>query len=449
MPTIEERLAAYTHELDAAADQADANRTPHHDRSGMRAWQSVSIAAVTVLVIGAGLWAISSRDTAPTGTDTPPTSIGAADPGEASPWYRITEPGLSAQPIEQETCCSSFDVPGPPTVVSWQAAAGPAEGLLVLTVYSAAEVPPTSPDAAETRLPQPDGSVWQFLSYGMTAERREALAALVVPGSGLPYVLPDSSMSLLSIGGLGPAAHTRTQIHFESGTGDPGSHFATISVGSDRGLFRGIAQSEALTYTTVAGMPAFRTEQPDGTVIFDWRATAGQWASLSVGRGLADRADEIAASVVPDQSELLPPGMGSEAIGERAGSATFAQEQADVLATLGWPVTLREHQTRTTAEGIDVDWAYFSEPGRRLFVVSGPSDLLASVPDLQRNLTSSLDAASGATIWTWPKETWLTTVAVITDDRTLIFRSEGIDRSDAARSIADMNTLVQAALSAP
>jgi hypothetical protein len=96
-----------------------------------------------------------------------------------------------------------------------------------------------------------------------------------------------------------------------------------------------------------------------------------------------------------------------------------------------------------------VDWTYFVEPGRRLFLVSGPSNLLASVPDLQRNLTSNPDAASGATIWTWPQETWLTTVAVTTDDRTLIFRSEGIDKSDAARSLADMNPLVQAALSAP
>jgi hypothetical protein len=461
MPTIEERLVAYAHELDTAADHADADRessrrvgAPSRDRSGMRGWKSVSVAAVTVVVVGTGLWAINNRDGASSTAPNPrgPATVPSSDTalaGEASPWYRITAAGLAAKPVEQETCCATFDVPGPPTVVSWQAAGGPRDGLLVLTVYPSAEAAAGNSEADATLLPQADGSVWQFWSYGMTTERREALAALVVPGSGLPYVLPDPSMSLLSVGGLGPAAHARTQAYFSSENEHPesnGINFATMSVGSDRGLFRELTLSKSLTYTTVAGMPAYRSEQSGGVVLFDWRATAGQWATLVVSGDLAGRADEIAASVVPDQSELLPPGLAPGSSGPTAESATFAQEQADVMAALGWQVTLREHASRTTSEGIEVNWAYFSEPGRRLFIVSGPTNLLASVPDLQRNLTSNPDPASGATIWIWPQEKWLTTEAVTTGDRTLIFRSEGIDTTDAARSRADMDALVQAAI---
>ncbi len=444
MTTIEERLAAYSVQLDAAADQADVDQAPHvdrvrpSDRSGMRGWQSVSVAAVTVALLGAGLWAIADRE--PSDSSSAPPSTGIAVAGSAAPWYRIAYELLTAQPVEQNTCCTTFDVPGPPTVVSWQAAGGPRDGLLVLTAY-----PPEEADAAgsktdATLLPQADGSVWQFWSYGMTSQRRDALAALVVPGSGLPFVLPDDSMTLLSIGGLGAAAHTRTQTYFDSDT-----NFATISVGSDRGLFRALALSESMTYTTVAGMPAFRSEQPDGAVIFDWRATAGQWATLIVGAALADRADTIAASVVPDQSELLPPGMAAASNGPTDESESLAQKAAATLAALGWQVTLQEHQSRTTAEGVEVTWAYFSEPGRRLFVVSGPADLIATVPDLQRHLTSSQDPTDEAIISMWPLETWLTTGALATGAHTIIVRSEGIESTDAARSKADIESFLRAA----
>ena len=283
----------------------------------------------------------------------------------------------------------------------------------------------------------------------MIDERREELASLVVPGSGLPYVLPDPSMSLLS-SAASDRPHTparrRTSIHEHP---DSGIDFATISVGSDRGLFRVLAMSESLTYTTVAGMPAFRGEQSRGVVIFVWPATAGQWAQLVVSGTLADRADDIAASVVPDQTELLPPGMTpSSSNGATAESDALAEESLSILNTLGWPVTLEEHETRTTAEGIEVNWAYFSEPGRRLFVVSGPADLLSTVPDLQRQLGSTSEPGTDPAIWVWPQETWLTTQAAQSADRTIIFRSEGIDRTEAARSRADMDALVQAAISA-
>ena len=344
MSTIEQRLAAYTKELDAAADLADARRESMLPADGearpsatrMRGWQSLSIAAASVAMIGAGLWAISGRDNASdapvaSGPDTATTAVtGTAVAGSASPWYRVTADGLTAQPIEQETCCAKYDTPGPPIVESWQAVGGPTKGLLVLTAYPAAEAGGAAAAGGgsdATVIPQPDGSVWQFWSFGMTSKQREALAAQVVPGSGLPFVLPDESMSLLSIGGLGSAAHTRTQTYFSSaggGGGPDGTAFATISVGSDRGLFRSMASSLSVTDTTVAGMPAFRSEASDGTVTFDWQATAGQWASLSVGRALADRADSIAASVVPDQSELLAPGMAGQSRGVSVQSTALA-----------------------------------------------------------------------------------------------------------------------------
>ena len=97
MPTIEERLVTYTHELDAAADRADAARTTSagsgaalRDRSRMRGWQSVSIAAVTIALLGAGLWAINDREGTQTTTPATVPFNDTALPGEASPWYRIT-----------------------------------------------------------------------------------------------------------------------------------------------------------------------------------------------------------------------------------------------------------------------------------------------------------------------------------------------------------------------
>jgi hypothetical protein len=445
MTTIEERLAAYSIQLDAAADHADANRhAPQVERamsaarSGMRGWQSVSVAAVTIALLGAGLWAIADRD--PSDPSVAPSVSGTAVAGSAAPWYRITDGRLTAQPVERETCCTTFDVPGPPTVVSWQAAGGPDDGLLVLTAYPPEEAGGAGSAADATLLTQPDGSVWQFWSYGMTSQQREALAAKVVPGSGLPFVLPDDSMTLLSIGGLGAAAHTRTQTYVDSDT-----NVATISVGSDRGLFRVLALSESLTDTTVAGMPAFRSEQSDGTLVFDWRATADRWATLVVGAGLADQADAIASTVVPDQSELLPPGMAAASNGPTTESDALAHEAATTLSALGWQVTLEEHESRTTAEGVDVSWAYFSESGRRLMIVLGPANLIATVPDLQRHLTSNQDPTDDEIVSIWPQETWLTTAALATSDRTIIVRSEGIDPTGSSRSSADIESFLRAA----
>ena len=454
MSTIEQRLAAYTDELDAAADLADTRRDAPRGATRMHRWQTQSIATAAVVMIGAGLWAISGRDNASdspvaSGPDTTTTAVaGTAVAGSAAPWYRVTAGGLTAQPIEQETCCTENDTPGPPIVESWQAAGGPSNGLLVLTAYPAAEAGGAGGGPDATVIPQSDGSVWQFWSYGMTSQRREALAAQVVPGSGLPFVLPDESMSLLSIGGLGPAAHTRTQIYFSSATGDggpDGTAFATISVGSDRGLFRSMASSLSLTDTTVAGMPAFRSETSDGAVIFDWPATAGQWASLSVGRALADRADSIAASVVPDQSELLPPGMTGQSRGASTQSSALAAQAADTLAALGWTATLQEHETRTTSTGTDVQWAYFDDGDRRLFIVTGPPDLLDGTPDLKRHLTAAPDLTTSTTIYVWPRETWLLTEAITTDSQTIIIRSEGTDPTRPARDPEAMDALLRTA----
>lgn len=454
MTTIEERLQTYAMELDAAADRADELRqatvpVAHRGlprRPSMRAWQSVSIAAVTLALVGLGLWLIAGRRAdAPVGTSPLPGPSTAVN-GSPSPWYRITAPGLVVQQIEQETCCTGYDVPGSPTVVSWQADGGPTHGLLVLTAYSAGEAGATAnPAANATVLPQPDGSVWQFWSYGMSTSRREALAAEVVPGSGLPFVLPDDSMSFLSVGGLGPAAHSKAQTYLAAGAADLGTAFATIDVGSDRGLFRGLASATAITDTTVAGMPAYRSVATDGTVVFDWRSTAGQWASLSVGRALADQADDIAASVVPDQSELLPPGMGDTKKGTSEQAMALADQAAATLAGLGWTATLEESETRTTAAGVDVQWVYFRDGNRRLFIVSGPSDLLDALPDLIRHLTTTQDAATSTTAYEWPRETWLYTAAIRTSARTIIVRSEGTDLTHDARSASDINSVLRAA----
>ena len=70
-----------------------------------------------------------------------------------------------------------------------------------------------------------------------------------------------------------------------------------------------LALSAVITTTSIDGFEGYRSRQgSDGSVVFIWSYQPGRWAQLNISSGLADRADEIAASVVrtptpaPDQA---------------------------------------------------------------------------------------------------------------------------------------------------
>lgn len=128
-----------------------------------------------------------------------------------------------------------------------------------------------------------------------------------------------------------------------------------------------------------------------------------------------------------DDAALLAPGIGLVESGvSTPESSSFASEVASVLSSHGWDVELREHATRTVAE-FDLEWAYYGDGDHRLFFALGPAGLLESFPVLVAELTPTGDG------FEWPAQSGATTVALVSDEHTLLVRSESIDRAGTSR----------------
>lgn len=136
-----------------------------------------------------------------------------------------------------------------------------------------------------------------------------------------------------------------------------------------------------------------------------------------------------------DDPALLPPGIGL------AGSSTSTPQSAATAAQfdtaldrLGWDVDRREDATRTV-EGVTIEWAYYTDGDRRLLFALGPAELLDTFPELRDQLISVTDG------YDWPPQTGATTLAINSDDHTLIVRSESIQPSGPTRSLDELRHL--------
>lgn len=133
---------------------------------------------------------------------------------------------------------------------------------------------------------------------------------------------------------------------------------------------------------------------------------------------------------------------------QSASAAEFGSVVATVLkARDGIAPDLRETATRSTEQGQDVNYVHFAGTGRRLFVISGGADLIASVPGLRDQLVAGPKVSTGQVLL-WPEESWKRTIALTTSDSVIVVSSEAIDRTGSAWSIADLVDLAKS-VSAP
>ena len=249
----------------------------------------MAIAAAAALVV-AGVAAIAvnrgdsddlaSTPTDPDATATVPTIREVTSDGPVD-WYVLASQDLIAGDLQSEQCCPPTPAPGPTTVMAWGATTGLQDGLLVLV--------------SKPRLDGSDPEL-TYLSNGFSAERATELEGKVVPGSGLPYVLPDDGVQLLGSGfdGIGTRL---SQTYTNDNTNDSGG--AVITVGDYRGQLSPLVEHGFHTVDMPAlGVTGYRADI-DGNVYVVWQAPNGQWATLEIFPGLADRADGIIAAVIP------------------------------------------------------------------------------------------------------------------------------------------------------
>lgn len=113
-------------------------------------------------------------------------------------------------------------------------------------------------------------------------------------------------------------------------------------------------------------------------------------------------------------------------------SSAFAQRLQVLLAAEYPQLELREDAIRTTDSGRELAWVYFLDGQRRLFVASGPSDLLDG-----KGLRPTTDG------FAWPDETGAVTIATRQPDSTVIVRSESIEANGQPRTAADVHHIAE------
>lgn len=282
------------HDAAPAGDGAGAVRLTGTSvlRTSRRGWLAVAAAAV-VLVAGLGVVLAQrggKQSIGPAASDSAPEStIPATAPPDGAEWYVLDLEGFTAQPERFEDCCPPTPAPGPATVMVWVDVNGIDRGVLMLTMTPAmVDVPATGATG-----PQPDWS-WAM----MPDDRAATLISEAVPGSGVPYVLPSQSMRLAGVGLLGMGS-SRTQWW------SSGAETVAISVGDYRGQF---GQFDPLQWsaTTVAGHAGLRRRDDSGAA-YVWQTPSGQWATVAISAGLADREDEIIGRIRPKVSEPTTP----------------------------------------------------------------------------------------------------------------------------------------------
>lgn len=285
----------------AASAGADGGSSPlaPSQRPGIGAGRWLAIAAAAILVVGAATALVINRRNAPETASTPsevPTTqpaptTAATEPTlirTVTPWYTLIAQDLAQGEIQEEA--------GDPTsgalTMAWARTTGPTDGLLVLT-----ELHDGEGVTGDATLQTIDGGQLAFGSYGVERTERESLAAHVMPGSGLPYVLPVDGWQVLAMGRQTffgePAAGQRTWQEFSNDTG-----VITLSVGDYTGQFSRLLTG-TVEATTVAGQTGWIVTDDTGTFVL-WPAgdSGSQWATLEIPAAFGDRIDGLIAGVV-------------------------------------------------------------------------------------------------------------------------------------------------------
>ncbi len=247
------------------------------------------MAAAAVIIIGA-VSAIAvnraGREDAPAAS-APVATVPAALPSTTTPvapsaaavdWYVLAGTDLVAAPITFEAGSLSGES-APAHVMVWQIEPS---GLLFARA------------ATRTDVPDLDVTGWGIDEANVLRLRLE-----IVPGSGLPYVLPVPEATL-----LGSGLDTFGELHGQVYSSDDGS--VRLSSGSYRGRLAEMADATDGAMVEVAGASGYRFTGDDGTVHVMWRTPNGFWAALDIDPGLAGRTDELIASVRPADDGAAP-----------------------------------------------------------------------------------------------------------------------------------------------
>ncbi|MGB8861349.1 MAG: sortase [Ilumatobacteraceae bacterium] len=343
--------AAVIARLRAALDEVSAagsGSLPASHRSGIGPGRWLAIAAAAVLVVGAATAVVIHRNNAPD-TVSSPIEVATTVP---TPTTTVTEPTLIRVVTPRYTLVSQDLVPGAiqettgdPTTgmltMAWARNAGVTEGLLVLT-----ELGDGQGISGDVTLQPIDGGQLAFGSYGIDRQEREALAAQVVSGSGLPYVLPVDGWQLLAMGrqtffGEAPAGHRQSQeFSNESGT-------VTLSVGDYAGEFAHLLTGSVAS-VTVAGQAGWASTNDTGTMVIWPAGESGQWATLDIPPAFAERVDGLIAAVAevptgePTVETVPAPDDGSDAHVTVTGEALpmFDASAADPAIGLPAPAVI-------------------------------------------------------------------------------------------------------------
>jgi hypothetical protein len=165
----------------------------------------------------------------------------------------------------------------------------PSGTAFIATDNGVAEPVPTS--ATRVMWWRGDGRLWVVSNFGVAPDRLTALTLKIQPGSGVPFVLPDPSMTFIGVSSL----------TYESVGQLWGLDGSNIRLAVTTG---GLAQlldmpTVAVAERTVAGEAGYELTLPNGQVNVIWPTdNHDRWASLAISSSLASRVDEIVSAVV-------------------------------------------------------------------------------------------------------------------------------------------------------
>ncbi|MEQ1699918.1 MAG: sortase [Ilumatobacteraceae bacterium] len=275
-----------------ASPVAERPRMAEAARSSVGAGRWLAIAAaialvgggVTVIVVNRNHHAATPADSTPTAPTVPtePTLIRTV-----VPWFVLNSPDMQRGEEVFEQCCD----PNANLLMAWRS------GDQYLTMTEAlGEF--AAPDATGRLVVPIDGGLLLFDSVGLTDEERDTLARAVVPGSGVPYVLPMEGWGMVGFG-YSDTGSLRSQLYTALNQPPESSLLptATITVGEYRGELESVARFTSVEPTTIAGYDGWKLSNRDDSVIVVWRTDDGSWATLRIDAALAERTDGLIAAV--------------------------------------------------------------------------------------------------------------------------------------------------------
>jgi hypothetical protein len=350
-----------------------------------RAW--LGVAAATVVLVGAGGWALTQRSApAATGDSTTivPTTIPDATAAATLPWFKLRLP--DAVPGDEGTVTTDPEANG--FTQSWLVRGRNGDpsslGVLSITVqYDQNGLGQTADTSAFTPIDAPNGTAWlandpadSFRSGGIALvwQRDDGTvwwvlqAGLLDPADAdgtafADYVFtiergtfndllnnPDEQSEWM---GAAPANQrvSRTQNYT---VGDTAAG-VVLGVASTQ-LLSALEGTTGITEISVAGNRAWKGTRPDGEVTVVWLVDPEWWGLLRISPLLADRVDEIVAAVTPAAAN----------VGEPAPVQTTVVPVTD-------PVTPPESTTAPTENAARTDYPDLSIVSAR--IVPGPAQV--------------------------------------------------------------------------